>query len=78
MREYLKGDLTYREMEERYSVASSTIHRWVKESEKASGPAEGLGKGEVRRALVVKRVSFRVMYDSYNANLRRPVCTTSC
>ena len=36
-------------------MASSTIHRWVKESEKASGrPAEGLGKGEVRRALVVK------------------------
>ena len=54
VKEYLKGDLTYREMEERYSVASSTIHRWVKESEKAKGPAEGWGNGEVRRALEVK------------------------
>lgn len=52
VKEYLKGDLTYREMEERYRVASSTIHRWVKESEKAKGPA--VGKGEVRRALEVK------------------------
>ena len=52
VKEYLKGDLTYREMEERYSVASSTIHRWVKESEKAKEPA--VWNGEVRRALVVK------------------------
>ena len=53
VREYFRGGLTYRELERKYSVPTSTIHRWVKEFEKASGP-EGLRKGKVRRALVVK------------------------
>lgn len=30
--EYLAGDLSYREMEERYGVSSSALQRWVKAS----------------------------------------------
>ena len=53
VKEYLKGGMTYRELEEKYAVSSSTIHRWVQEFEKASGPEE-LQRGKVRRALVAK------------------------
>lgn len=28
--EYLAGEMSYREMEERYGVSSSTLQRWVK------------------------------------------------
>lgn len=31
--EYLKGGVTFRELEEKYGTSSSTIHRWVKEAE---------------------------------------------
>ena len=51
--EYLKGGLSYRELEEKYVVASSTIHRWVQAYERAAGPEE-LSRGKERRALVVK------------------------
>lgn len=30
--EYVSGELSYREMEERYGVSSSTLQRWVKTS----------------------------------------------
>jgi transposase len=30
--EYLAGEMSYREMEERYGVSSSTLQRWVKAS----------------------------------------------
>lgn len=32
MAEYLAGEMSYREMEERYGVSSSTLQRWVKAS----------------------------------------------
>jgi transposase len=53
VREYLRGGTTYREMEKRYGVASSTICRWVKEFENGRGP-KALGKVMVWRSLEVK------------------------
>ena len=41
--EYLAGEVSYREMEERYGVSSSTLQRWVK----AAGAARSPWVGEV-------------------------------
>jgi transposase-like protein len=30
VREYLSGDISYRELELRHGISSSTLHRWVK------------------------------------------------
>jgi transposase-like protein len=35
--EYLGGDISYRELEERYGVSSSTLNRWVKEHKEGRG-----------------------------------------
>lgn len=36
--EYLAGDVSYRELEGRYGVSSSTLNRWVKEHKSGKGP----------------------------------------
>lgn len=36
--EYLAGDVSYRELEGRYRIASGTLHRWVKEHRSGRGP----------------------------------------
>ena len=36
--EYLGGDVSYRELEGRYGIASGTLHRWVKEHLGGKGP----------------------------------------
>lgn len=46
--------MTLRELERKYDVSSSTIHRWVKEYERAEGPKQDTRGQEVWRALVVK------------------------
>lgn len=51
--EYFRGGWTYRELEARYGVPTTTIHRWVKEFGEAMGPEE-LRKGAQRRQLAVK------------------------
>ena len=51
--EYVAGDVSYRELEGRYGVSSSTLNRWVKEHESGKGPereaiervARGLASG---------------------------------
>jgi len=35
--EYLGGDVSYREMETRYGISSSTLNRWVKEHKSGRG-----------------------------------------
>jgi transposase len=47
--EYLAGEMSYREIEGRYGVSSSTVHRWVK----ASG-AEGARRRKGAQAAGVK------------------------
>jgi transposase-like protein len=42
--EYVTGELSYREMEERYGVSSSTLQRWVKAS--AGEEIEQVGAAE--------------------------------
>lgn len=37
MAEYLGGDVSYRELEERYGISSSTLNRWVKEHRSGKG-----------------------------------------
>ena len=58
VREYLKGSVTLRELERKYGVSSSTIHRWVKEYEGPKGRANRAneaGKGKKAwQSLVVK------------------------
>jgi len=54
VKEYVGGGRSYRELEEKYGVASSTIHRWVQEFEEASAP-DGERRRTRRRALVVKQ-----------------------
>jgi transposase-like protein len=57
--EYLAGDVSYRELEGRYGVSSSTLNRWVKEHKKEKGPereamervASGLGREELPRGV---------------------------
>ena len=39
--EYMKGGVTLRGMERSFGVSSSTIHRWVKEYERAKWPPDG-------------------------------------
>jgi transposase-like protein len=51
--EYLNGGVSVRELERKHGTSRSTIHRWVKESERLKGPEEA-GKEKERRALVVK------------------------
>ena len=51
--EYLAGDVSYRELEARYGVSSSTLNRWVREHRSGKGPereaiervAAGLAEG---------------------------------
>ena len=46
--EYLAGGVSYREMEARYGVASSTLQRWVHGVQKA-GVVRGEGSGSEER-----------------------------
>jgi transposase-like protein len=45
--EYLEGDESYRELEARYGVSSSTLHNWVQKSQLGS---ETAGRGDARGA----------------------------
>jgi transposase len=40
IKEYEKGGVSLRDLEQKYGVSSSTIHRWIKEAEAAGGIAE--------------------------------------
>ena len=52
--EYVAGEMSYREMEERYGVSSSTLQRWVKGSAGvkigSDGAADGRPGSEDHRA----------------------------
>jgi transposase-like protein len=36
--EYLSGDVSYREVGERFGVSAATLHRWVQEHKSGKGP----------------------------------------
>lgn len=57
--EYLGGEATYRELEERYGVSSSTLHRWVQRSEAVSrtdSASEATGVEETSVAAEIRRL----------------------
>ena len=53
----MRGGVTLRGLERKYGVNFRTIHRWVKECERATGPEEE-AKGKERRAMVVKEAEL--------------------
>ncbi|MGH9949942.1 MAG: helix-turn-helix domain-containing protein [Pyrinomonadaceae bacterium] len=53
--EYLAGDVSYREMEARYGVSSSTLNRWVKAHRSGKGPEREAVSGRLTINEIAKR-----------------------
>jgi transposase-like protein len=53
--EYLAGDVSYRELEDRYGVSRSTMNRWVKEFESGKGPERTAIKRAVAGTAAVRK-----------------------
>jgi transposase-like protein len=47
--EYMAGDVSYRQLEARYRVSSSTLHRWVEEYKRGKWAVTGAEKEVIER-----------------------------
>ena len=65
--EYLAGEMSYREMEDRYGVSASTLQRWVK----ASG-SEAARRAKVARAAEAAGVKIEHELGSERAEEKDP------